>query len=106
MSTTIADMRVDPEALAALCRRHGVRRLDLFGSAATGGFDPARSDVDLLVELAELPPGDYADAYFGLLAGLEALFGRKVDLLTRAALVNPHLRRRVEAERRTLFVAA
>lgn len=38
-------------ALTELCRRHGVRRLDVFGSAARGiDFDPARSDTDLLVE--------------------------------------------------------
>ncbi|HJU20508.1 MAG TPA: hypothetical protein VJ770_28985 [Stellaceae bacterium] len=30
--------------IAELCRRFGVRRLDLFGSAATGRFDPAQSD--------------------------------------------------------------
>ena len=104
MAGSIAGM--DTEALALLCRKYGVRRLDLFGSAATGGFDPARSDVDLLVELPALPPGDYADAYFGLLSELEAMFGRRVDLLTYAALANPHLRRRVEAERRPLFMAA
>src|SRR5579872_2149361 len=97
---------VDPEALAALCRRFHVRRLDGFGSAWTGHFDPGRSDVDLLVDLAELPPGDYADAYFGLLSGLETLFGRKIDLLTAPALANPYLRQRIEAERRTLFEAA
>ena len=39
------------EAVAELCRRHGVRRLDAFGSAVrAGNFDPSRSDVDFLVE--------------------------------------------------------
>ena len=95
------------EALPALCRRFGVRRLDLVGSAATGPFDPARSDLDLLVTFdSGLPPGAYADAYFGLRAALEDLFGRPVDLLTEPALENPHLRRWVEAERRPLFPAA
>jgi predicted nucleotidyltransferase len=96
------------KALPALCRRFGVRRLDLFGSAATGGpFDPGRSDLDLLVTFDDgLPPAAYAKAYFGLRAALEALFGRPVDLLTEPALENPHLRRRVEAERRPLFPAA
>jgi uncharacterized protein with HEPN domain len=37
-------------AIAELCRRFGVRRLDLFGSAATGRFDPGSSDLDFLVE--------------------------------------------------------
>ena len=37
-------------AIAELCRRFHVRRLDVFGSAARGtDFDPSRSDVDLLV---------------------------------------------------------
>jgi predicted nucleotidyltransferase len=96
------------EALPALCRRFGVRRLDLFGSAATGGpFDPGRSDLDLLVAFDDgLPPAAYAEAYFGLRAALEDLFGWPVDLLTEPALENPHLRRQVEAERRPLFPAA
>ena len=99
----------DPRMLAtlsALCRRFGVRRLDLFGSAATGHFDPNRSELDFLVSFDYmLPPCAYADAWFGFRAALEALFGRPVDLLTEAALENPYLRRRVEAERRPLFPA-
>ena len=105
---TPADLpaHVASDALPALCRRFRVRRLDLFGSAATGrGFDPARSDLDLLVAFEPLPPADYAAAYFGLREALEALAGRPVDLVTEAALENPHLRRRVEAERRPLFRA-
>ena len=90
--------------LQAACRRFGVRRLDVFGSAATGrGFDSASSDLDLLVAFEPLPPADYANAYFGLREALEALSGRSVDLLTEVALENPHLRRRVETERRTLY---
>lgn len=93
-------------ALPALCRRFGVRRLDLFGSAATGRHDPNRSDLDFLASFDDLlPPGAYADAWFGFRAELERLFGRPVDLLTDAALENPYLRRRIEAERRPLFPA-
>ena len=46
------------EQIADLCRRHGIRRLDVFGSAATGSFDPASSDVDFL---AEFEGGQAAD---------------------------------------------
>jgi predicted nucleotidyltransferase len=95
---------VPPDALAVICRRFHVRRLDLFGSAATGsGFEPAHSDLDFLVSFEPMSPGAYADAYFGLLAALEDLSGRSVDLVTEAALENPYLRRRVETERRPLF---
>ena len=38
------------EEVAELCRRFHVRRLEVFGSAARGDFDPERSDVDFLVE--------------------------------------------------------
>lgn len=96
---------VEPKlsALDALCRRFGVRQLDLFGSAADNRFDAARSDIDLLVEFEPTPPGGYAAAYFALREALETLFGREVDLVTKAALKNPHLRRRIIAEKRTLF---
>src|SRR6266849_2936443 len=94
---------VNLPALRVLCRRFGVRRLDLFGSAATGKFDPARSDLDFLVEFGEMPPGPYAKAFRGLREGLEQLFGRPIDLLTEPALVNPYLRRQIESEKRTLY---
>jgi uncharacterized protein len=96
----------DDPALVELCRRHRVRRLDLFGSAASDHFDPARSDLDFLVEFEPLEPGTYFDAYFGLREGLEALYGREVDLVTPKSLKNPYFRKRVMAERRPLFEAA
>lgn len=88
--------------LSALCRRYGVRRLDLFGSAATGAFDPDRSDVDFLVEFDD-DPARLFDRYFGLKESLEALFGRPVDLVSESALENPYFRARVEAERRPVY---
>lgn len=90
-------------ALAELCRRLGVRRLDLFGSAAQGRFDPARSDLDFVVEFA---PETRGSSYFALREALESLFQRKVDLLTEAALDNPYLRRRIDTERRRLYPVA
>lgn len=40
--------------IEALCKSHGVRRLELFGSATTGAFDSARSDLAFIVN-----PGVY-----------------------------------------------
>jgi len=90
-------------AITELCRRFGVRRLDLFGSAATGRFDPEPSDLDFLVEFE---PEACGKSYFRLLTELEKLFGRKADLVTEPGLENPYLRRRIETERRTLFPTA
>lgn len=96
-----------PSSLFELCRRFHVLKLELFGSAATGiGFKGEDSDLDLLVQFEPLEPGDYASSFFGLHEALEALSGRAVDLLTEAALENPHLRTRIDAERRLLFSAA
>ena len=36
------------EPLRELCRRYGVERLEVFGSAAKGGFNPATSDLDFI----------------------------------------------------------
>ncbi len=92
--------------IVELCGRHSVRRLALFGSAVRDDFDPERSDLDFLVDFEPLSPHRHADAYFGLLADLEALFGRPIDLVESAALRNPYRRREIEATQILLHAAA
>ena len=41
------------ELLRELCERFGVERLELFGSAARGAFDPAHSDLDCIVPMKD-----------------------------------------------------
>jgi uncharacterized protein len=89
----------------SLCRQHHVSRLELFGSAATGEFNPAVSDLDFLVEFAPLPPIQKADAYFGLLHGLEDLFRHKIDLVTAEAVSNRHFQRALDSQRAVLYAA-
>jgi predicted nucleotidyltransferase len=91
------------DAIPDLCRRFHVRRLDLFGSAADGRFDRARSDFDLLVAFEDLPDHLYPDTYFDLREALVDLLGREVDLLTESALENPYLRRQIAMQRLQLF---
>ena len=91
--------------IAALCRRHGVRRLDLFGSAVRGRFDPTRSDLDFLVDFEETPTGSYSRAYWDLREGLEVLFDRPIDLLTDPGIRNPYLRRQIEFEKQTIYLS-
>lgn len=90
--------------LQALCRQFGVRRLDLFGSAATES-DLAARDLDFLVDLGELPPTEYAEAYFGLLEALEQMFSRPVDLVTAPSVRNPFFKQRLEQTRSMLYAA-
>jgi len=98
-------LEVHRERLAALCRKHRVRRLDVFGSAASGNFDEHSSDIDLLVEFEDLSFGDRADAYLGFLTEVEALLGRPVDLVEVGAVRNPYLREGIEASRQLVYAA-
>ena len=81
-----ADINEKRDALAAICRRYGVARLEVFGSAARGvGFDPNRSDADFLVTFEPAARNDLA-AFADLKDTLEKLLGRPVDLVEREAL--------------------
>ena len=102
MQRAIADKRDD---VAGLCRRYCVRRLEVFGSAARDDFDPDRSDVDLLVEFERHGPMPALQAYMGLKEELEALFGRRVDLVEAGALRNPYVKADIERSRELLYAA-
>ncbi len=91
--------------LEKLCRDHRVRRLEVFGSAADGSFDPDRSDIDFLVDFFPLQPGTVFDTYFGLLESLEALFKRRIDLVDATCLTNPYFIRGVNESRKTVYEA-
>lgn len=88
-----------------LCRKYRVRRLDVFGSATRRDFDPASSDVDLLVQFEDMPHADRADAYLGFLTAAEALLQRHVDLVEAGAVRNPYLRRGIEESRELVYAA-
>lgn len=80
------DIAEKQQELAALCRRYGVARLEVFGSAARGtDLDPGRSDVDFLVTFSPSARDDLA-AFADLAEALEALLGRTVDLVDREAV--------------------
>lgn len=103
MHSLLAEKR---EALAALCRRYGVERLDIFGSAARGDdFDPHLSDADFLISFATGRRNDLA-VFAEFKAALEVLLGRRVDLLERQALKasrNYIRRRRILAEAEAVY---
>jgi predicted nucleotidyltransferase len=91
------------DQIVGLCRRYRVRALELFGSAASDRFDPATSDFDFLVDYEEVSPKEHAACYFGLLFGLEDLFGRKIDLVEVSAVRNPYFLQAVAKERVLLY---
>jgi len=93
-----------PEVIA-LCRVHHVRRLEVFGSAATGDFDPQGSDVDFLVEYLPEATHGFGGDYFGLKQELESLYGRKVDLVMTEAVRNPYFLQGISKDRTVMYEA-
>ncbi len=77
----------------------------LFGSAAKGNFTKD-SDLDFLVQFSDkVGVLDYADNFFSLVEALEALFERRVDLLTISSLKNPILKEEIEKTKVMLYAA-
>jgi uncharacterized protein len=102
MYSGITDKR---DTINRLCRTHRVRRLEIFGSAASGQFDPTTSDLDFLVDFEPLKSGEHAENYFGLLEGLESLFGRPVDLVMERAIKNRYFLEGIAQSRTVLYAA-
>jgi len=93
------------EAIAKLCRRHGVRKLEVFGSILRDDFDTERSDVDVLVEFEAETAGSFTN-YLHLKKSLEALFGRSVDVLELHAIRNRRLRYYIEQNKLPVYATA
>jgi predicted nucleotidyltransferase len=90
--------------LQALARRHHIRRLVLFGSAARGELRPD-SDIDLLVEF-ETGEAPSLGGMVKLQDAFTTLFGgRKVDVATPSVLNNPYRRRAIEKDMEELYAA-
>jgi predicted nucleotidyltransferase len=102
MVTLIQDKH---DAIVELCRRHGVVRLDVFGSALRDDFSPQGSDVDLLVEFSDRDPYALAQAYFNMLDELQALLGTKVDLVMAGAVKNRYIASEIESTKQLLYAA-
>jgi predicted nucleotidyltransferase len=94
------------EKIAELCRKHGVKRLELFGSAARDDFDPVRSDVDFMVEFFPYEPQGFGDKYFVMMRELEELLGRHVDLVEVGCVRNPYVRASIERTKVSIYDAA
>ena len=91
--------------IAELCRKHRVKRLELFGSAASGDFDPASSDIDFFYEFDASDMADLADRFFGLKEDLERLLAAQVDLVSAADVTNPYFLQVANRHRQTLYAA-
>src|SRR6516162_8679725 len=99
-----ADIEEKRDALAGLCRRYGVARPEVFGSAARGAdFDPKRSAFAFLVEFNQQSDLSPLKQFVGFAEALEGLLGRPVDLVQLSAVRNPYLRAAINRSRRLVY---
>ena len=93
-------------AIAELCRRYHVQRLEVFGSAARGtDFVPESSDADFLVEFSPFAAGPTLKDFFGLQTDLTQILGCAVDLAESSALRNPFVQASVNRSREVIYAA-
>jgi predicted nucleotidyltransferase len=91
-----------PEVVG-LFEEHQVVKAYAFGSVVTEHFNQG-SDIDLLVSFKDgLDPVRYGEHYFSLVDKLEALFDRKVDLVTELSLKNPYLIKAINNSKVVLY---
>lgn len=93
-------------AITALCETHGVRKLEVFGSATGDAFDPETSDVDFVIDFLDYGPL-IVDRFFGFAEDVETLLGRSVDFIFgNKPIKNPYLRASVNKTRVTIYESA
>ena len=93
------------KAIAAICTRYGVARIDVFGSVLRDDFRPGESDIDLLVDFSPRDPYELAKDYFDMLDELGGLLGVKVDLVMVGAVKNPYIAEDIEQTKQLLYAA-
>ncbi|HLF63821.1 MAG TPA: nucleotidyltransferase domain-containing protein [Saprospiraceae bacterium] len=94
------------QQLAELCERYHVRYLYAFGSVVTNRYIPGKSDIDLIVELEEMPPEQKGEMLLNFWDELEHLLHSKVDLLTNSIIKNDYLRKSVNATKKLIYDGA
>ncbi len=88
--------------IAELCQQHKVKELYVFGSAIKDNFNET-SDIDLLIQFANVDLMEYFDNYMDLKEAFEKLFGRPVDLVENQAVKNPIFRSILERDKKLLY---
>jgi hypothetical protein len=88
--------------IVALCQKHKVNKLFVFGSVLTPRFND-NSDIDLVVDFKRNDVEDYFNNFFDFKYSLEELFGRDVDLLEEQTIRNPYLKKSVDATKTLIY---
>lgn len=95
-------IRRNIDEIIALCKKHKVKELCVFGSVLTDSFNK-NSDVDFTVVFDKTAVEDYFVNYFDFKFALEELLHRDVDLIEFEAIRNPYFKKEVEATRQPVY---
>ncbi|MEI6184644.1 MAG: nucleotidyltransferase domain-containing protein [Bacteroidota bacterium] len=90
------------EDIIKLCETHKVKTLYVFGSVLTDRFNK-ESDIDLIVDFANINVEDYADNYFDFKFSLQNIFNRPIDLLEEKAIKNPFIKQSINIQRQLVY---
>jgi len=85
-----------------LCKTHKVKSLYAFGSVLTDSFNE-QSDVDLVVDFANVELENYADNYYDFKFSLEDIIQKPIDLLEEKAIKNPYFRESINQQRQLIY---
>ena len=99
----VSELNIERERIEMFCRKWRVAELALFGSVLREDFGPT-SDIDVLVAFEAGVPWTLFD-WVDMIDELKEVFGRKVDLVSKAALRNPYRRRGILGSREVIYAA-
>lgn len=89
-----------------LCREYGVKRLEVFGSAARGDdFNPETSDADFIVDFTDWFSKPWLGVMFEFEDALKNVLGRDIDLIDDKALKNKYAIESVNRDRELIYEA-
>jgi predicted nucleotidyltransferase len=97
----------DRDAIVEFCRKWKIREMSLFGSVLNPAEFRDDSDVDVLVVFEPGPRdwGSWGSKWEEMSLELEAIFGRKTDIVQRSLVKNPFIRYSILTTRRKIYAA-
>lgn len=93
------------EQIAAACRRYGIERLFVFGSALREDFRPGESDIDLLAEFGPLEVTKRFHIYLAAREAFRNIFQADVDLVMQGAVKNKVIAREIDRTKKLVYGA-
>jgi predicted nucleotidyltransferase len=93
------------DEIAAACRKYGIERLFIFGSAIRDDFRPGDSDIDLLVEFGPIEVTKKFHTYLDAREAFRRIFQADVDLVMRGAVKNKVIANEIDRTKKLIYAA-